>query len=69
MQIRAKQLRQIAAICEAINAVEHDDDLYNDSATEATLINTKIDITERETGRRLGIVKMGSGSDYVFVSA
>lgn len=62
------QLRQIAEICAALNKVE-DGDLYKDMRTDATLINTEISVTTRADGQKLGVIKMGNNSSYVFVSA
>ena len=58
MVITAKQLRQIAAICDALNEVEHNDAIYDDGANDATLINTLIPVQERETNKQLGHIEM-----------
>ena len=62
MIINSKQLRQIAAICDTLNEVEHNSGLYDNGANDATLINTLIPITERDTNKPLGYVEMGCTS-------
>ena len=66
MQITAMQLKQIAKVCDTLTEIE---DEYIDNPHDATLINTDIAITDRKRGKRLGIIKMGTASSYVFEPA
>jgi len=65
MMLHAPQLRQIAALLDALNAVEHDDAVYSDSPHDATLINSQLHVTDRSTGRLLGHICEGE-TGYVF---
>ena len=68
MIINRKQLRQIAAICDALSDVEHNDTVYSGAPTDATVINSRIEVRERETNRLLGHIRM-AGTCYGFESA
>ena len=66
--LNSLQLKQIAAICDALSKVELDDEIYRDNPNDATLINSELVVTTRNVGEKLGTIRMGRGSDYVFVS-
>ena len=65
MKLTSRQLIQIGTICESINDME--ENLYiDDRDTDATIINSTIDITSRATGDLLGHIQFNNNSMYVF---
>lgn len=66
MQYSSLQLRQIASICDKLSENELDECVYMDNPEDATVINSEIEVKTRETGRLLGHIIMGTGSDYRF---
>ncbi len=59
MGLTSKQLEQLSKICKAVSELEVYGDTFEDGGDDATLINTEIKVTTRNSGKELGVVKMG----------